>query len=263
MISSEDLSQRIGYVGVKDEIGRLAYTVDMMLDRLEDAFLRERRFTSDAAHELRTPLTTLKGQIDVTLSQPRSTESYIDTLTTLNEQVDRLISSSKSLLFMARLDQGEWKIEQELIDLQDFLPAVIDLVQPMAEEKDITVTQKLTPVTVRANHDLLIQAVLNLLDNALSYSDKGDSIAVSAFAEGEKICIRVSDTGIGIASEHLPHLFARFYRVDASRTHAGGREGTGLGLAIVQKIVQAHRGTITVDSTVSAGTSFTIKLPAQ
>lgn len=262
-ISGDDLSQRIGYVGVKDEIGQLANTFDTMLDRLEDAFVRERRFTNDAAHELRTPLTALKGQIDVTLSQPRSTESYVETLTTLNEQVDRLITLSKSLLFMARLDQGEWQIKRELIDLQDFLPAIIELVQPLAEEKDITVTQQIDPVTVRGNHDLLIQAVLNLLDNAVSYSDKGDSIAVSAFADGDKVCLRVSDTGIGIESEHLPYLFDRFYRVDASRTHAGGREGTGLGLAIVQKIVEAHSGTIAVDSTVGIGTIFTISLPAQ
>ena len=129
-MTASDLSHRIHYTGPADEVGRLAATFDAMLDRLQAAFERERRFTGDAAHELRTPLTALKGQIGVTLSRPRSPEAYTATLQDMERQVDRLIRLSNDMLLMTRLEQGQQRLQRDRIELDDFLKAVINQVAP-------------------------------------------------------------------------------------------------------------------------------------
>jgi HAMP domain-containing protein len=142
-ISASDLNQRIQYQGPADAVGRLAQTFDTMLDRLQTAFERERRFTGDAAHELRTPLAALKGRIGVTLSQPRQPETYVETLQEMEGQVDRLVRLSSDLLFMARLEQGQMARQLEQIDVPDFLAAVVDQIRPLAAAKSITLTESI------------------------------------------------------------------------------------------------------------------------
>lgn len=260
-ITGSDLSQRIGYDGVQDEIGRLATTFDTMLNRLDGAFQRERRFTSDAAHELRTPLTALKGNIDVALGQPRSAESYRQTLTKMNGQVDRLIQLTKELLFMARLDPQQINDEQELIDLPEFLPTLVDFVRPLADEKGIELQEHVPLLAVSGYPDLLIQCFLNLLDNAIKYTPSNGTVMLEAQAVAGGVEISVRDSGSGVAPDDIPLLFERFFRVDKSRARINGQGGNGLGLAIVKQIVELHSGTISVESTLHAGSTFTIFLP--
>jgi signal transduction histidine kinase len=274
-IDASDLSRRIGYDGTNDEVGRLAHTFDHMLDRLQASFERERCFTSDAAHELRTPLTALKGQLGVTLSKKRQPEEYADTLRDMEQQVDRLIRLSNDLLFMARLEQCQRHDPPEEIRVSDLLAALADQVQPLAADKAIALDDHLSPgLDVLGREDLLIRLFTNLLDNAIKYTPSGGRVMLRAWQEDGYVHVDVSDTGPGIAPEHLPHLFERFYRVEGSRVRVQdggllvGEEGTpvyggaGLGLAIAQEIARGHGGSLTVRSTPGAGSTFKVWLPA-
>lgn len=264
-ITASDLHRRIAYLGAADEVGRLAATLDNMLDRLQTAFERERRLTGDVAHELRTPLAALKGHVDVTLNRPRPLEIYVEALQDIGEQADRLIRLSNDLLFMNRLEQTHLLLQQmERIDLKDFLGAVVEQIRPLATAKHITLTEELPDnLTIKGDIDLLIRLFLNLLDNAIKYTDKG-SVSIKAEPQSKIVSISISDTGLGIAAEHLPHLFERFYRVESDRTRGFGDDGVGgagLGLALAQEIARAHKGIIQVTSAPGVGTTFIVKLP--
>ncbi len=259
-ISAENLSGRIGVVGPDDEVGRLARTFDMMLARLEEAFTQQRQFVADASHELRTPLTAIIGQIDVALGWPESAEYYRATLAAVREQTQRLTRLASDLLFLARADAQPTLRAGELIDVGSLLPAVITQVEPLAAERQQTVVVA-SPLTgwVYGNEDYLIHLFLNLLDNAIRYTPLGGQITLDCTTSRGTVWISVRDTGPGIAPEHLPRVFDRFYRVDRGRSRAQG--GSGLGLAIAQSIAQLHGGRITVASTLGQGTTFTIGLP--
>lgn len=263
VIHASDLNQRIGYNGPADEVGRLAATFDAMLDRLQAAFVRERRFTGDAAHELRTPLTALKGRIGVTLSQPRQPQQYVETLQEMEDQVNRLIRLSSDLLFMARLDQGQVMQVKEHIDVTDFLGAVVDQIRPLAVAKAITLTETLPPkLTLQGDLDLLIRLFLNLLDNAVKYTPENGRVSVSAVQDKTDLRITIADTGPGIAPVHLPRLFERFYRAETARSRTDADSGgAGLGLAIAYEIARAHGGQLQVESQLEQGTTFTVLFP--
>ncbi|MBW7882625.1 MAG: HAMP domain-containing protein [Caldilineaceae bacterium] len=264
-ISTSDLSRRIGYSGPADEVGRLAATFDRMLDRLQAGFERERRFTGDAAHELRTPLAALKGRIGVTLSQPRQPGEYVETLQEMEQQVDRLVRLSSDLLYIARLEQGRLKLDYESVGLADLLSAVVDQLQPQAGSKNITIVETVPPgLEIRGDFDMLVRLFLNLLDNAVKYTPAGGRVALHAGQSKSGVTIIVSDTGPGIPAEHLPHLFERFYRAESARSRDGndnGRGGAGLGLAIAHEIVNAHGGSLAVQSSPEQGTTFTVHFP--
>ncbi|MCA9995673.1 MAG: HAMP domain-containing protein [Anaerolineales bacterium] len=263
-ITADDLSQRIGHRGPADEIGRLAQTFDGMLDRLQTAFDRERRFTGDAAHELRTPLTVLKGSIGVTLRKPRDTMDCMETLAVMEGEVDRLIRLSNDLLFMARLDQKQMQLGREWIELEPFLGAVLDQIRPLAMVKAIRLEETIpNDLRILGDIDLLIRLFLNLLDNAIKYTPQAGTVQVSATQTGGQVEIAIRDSGPGIAAAHLPQVFERFYRAEADRARRlgqNGQGGAGLGLAIAQEIARAHGGRITVTSEVGAGTTFTVWL---
>ena len=266
-ITASDLGQRIHYQGPADEVGQLAQTFDTMLNRLQAAFDRERRFTGDAAHELRTPLTALKGRIGVTLSRPRRPASYEETLVEMEGQVDRLIRLSNDLLFMARLDQGQFRPKVEQIVLGDLLGVVLDHVRPLAEIKSITLDEEIPPdLTIQGDLDLLLRLFLNLLDNAVKYTPEHGQVTIQGQHLASHSQITIGDNGPGIAPEHLPHLFDRFYRVEEDRARTGSPDeqaGAGLGLAIAYEIARAHGGTLSVksDQTAAQGTSFILQLP--
>ncbi len=295
-ISAEDLSRRLDLRGPDDEVGRLARTFDAMLGRLQTAFEQQRRFTADASHELRTPLTVIIGQIDVALDRERDAASYRDTLAAMREQAQRLTRLSSDLLFLARADSQPAPAAREPIDLGNLLPAIVAQVEPLAQarQQGLVFEQAASP-TVCGNEDDLIRLFLNLLDNAIRYTPPGGTITVSAtvcdateqednratplLTKDERrktisgafdsalaapgpssfVAVSVSDTGQGIAPEHLPHLFNRFFRVDRGRSRAQG--GSGLGLAIAQSIVQAHGGRLVVESAIGRGSTFTAILP--
>jgi heavy metal sensor kinase len=259
-ISAETLGGRNDLHGSNDEVGRLAWTFDAMLARLEAAFERQRRFTADASHELRTPLTAILGQIDVALERPREAESYRTTLTTIREQSQRLARLVGDLLFLARADARSVPIEVEAIDLGALLPAVIAQLEPLAAARKLSIELALAPLRIYGHTDHLVRLFLNLLDNAIRYTPPGGRITLSCTSDQGEVAVRLSDTGPGIAPEHLPQLFDRFYRVDRGRNRAQG--GSGLGLAIAQTIAQAHGGRIAVESSVGQGSTFVVILPA-
>ncbi len=259
-ISATDLSKRINYAGPEDEVGRLAGTFDAMLDRLQAAFERERRFTDDAAHELRTPLTILKGQIGVALNRPRSKREYENTLHDLEREVDRLIRLSTDLLFLSRLDQGRLFWHWEKVDLSDLIQVITEQVAPLAEEKGITLSEQVeTGMHVVGDQDSLIRLFLNLLDNAIKYTPGGGKVRMEANQNGQGVRVAISDTGSGIPPDAIPHIFDRFFRVDADRSRKTG--GAGLGLAIAYEIVRQHNGRIEAHSQLGKGTEIVVFLP--
>ncbi|GAB4536839.1 MAG: ATP-binding protein [Anaerolineales bacterium] len=259
-ISAGTLARRIGYQGADDELGRLARTFDQMLDRLEDFFRREQRFVSDAAHELRTPLTVLKGQMEVTLSRPRKPAEYQRVLQALLEQVDRLIRLSNALLFLSRADQQQVDWQPAHLNLSDVLTSILEQLQPLADERRLTVQAEIPPaLPVWGDTDHLTRLFLNLLDNAIKYTPAGGQIQVQAERSAAALPIRIHNSGPGLPSETLPHLFDRFYRADASRDRTAG--GAGLGLAIAREIVLLHKGDIRAKSAPGEGVTFFVTLP--
>ena len=259
-ISAEDLGQRLNLRSPDDEVGRLARTFDEMIARLDDAFRRQRQFTADASHELRTPLTAIKGQIDVALQRQRDPAAYRKVLQAVNEEVDRMIRLVGSLLTLARADAGQIPVAFEAVRLPDVVGAAVEQVRPMASERGIELELVSAPaVTLRADEDLLLQLLLNLLDNAIKYTPASGHVNAGWNVRAGQVELWVRDTGIGIASEHLPHLFDRFYRVDKARSRAEG--GSGLGLSISHWIAEAHGGSISVESAPGQGSTFTIRLP--
>lgn len=259
-LSASDLTRRISYRGPPDELGRLATTFDAMLDRLAAAFARERRFTADAAHELRTPLTALKGRIEVALSRPRPAEEHAATLRALADDVDRLARLSNDLLLLARLDDGELRPEHGLVRLADLLESVVESVRDLAEVRGLTLHCAPSPaLTVAGDLSQLSRLFLNLLDNALKFTPADGVISVSLAADGAWAVVTVSDTGPGIAPEHLPLLGRRFYRGEGDRARGAG--GSGLGLAIAGEIARAHGGALTLTSSLGQGTTATVRLP--
>lgn len=260
-ISASDLSQRINYQGPKDEVGRLAQTFDRMLERLQKSFERERRFTGDAAHELRTPLTAIKGRMEVTLNTQRTPADYIETLTDIEQEINRLIRLTSDLLYLARLDEGQLRLQGSAEDISDLLAAIVEQIQPAADGKGIRIITDIAPaLLIYADTDHLIRLFLNLFDNAVKYTPSNGQITITAKRAADVVLVKIADTGSGIRAEDLPHLFERFYRVEADRSRKTG--GVGLGLAIAHEIASWHGGSIQVKSEWGRGTTFTISLPS-
>ena len=260
LMSADHLGQRMDLQLPDDELGRLARTFDDMIARLDHTFQRQRQFTADASHELRTPLTIMKGQIDVALQHQREPEEYRQVLAVVNDEVDRLIRLAGSLLTLTRADAGEIPLELEEVDLPAVIADVVEQLRPSAEHMGVDL--KIVPggpVTISADGDLLLQLLLNVLDNAIKYTPDGGEVSVGWNVAIGHVELSVSDTGIGIAAEHIPLIFDRFYRVDKARSRAEG--GAGLGLAISRWIVEAHGGSIRAESTREKGSLFTVSLP--
>jgi heavy metal sensor kinase len=255
-ISTEDLTARLDLPDTGDEVSRLANTFDEMLARIESGFARERQFTSDASHELRTPLTAMKTILNVMRDGERPTQEYREALDDLAEETDRLQGLVENLLQLARGEKG-LKLHKEEFDLSLLLADVADSLRPLADNKQLTLTCNLPPsLVISGDTDQLIRLIVNLLDNAIKYTEQG-TVTVSARASEGNAIIEVADTGIGISREHLPHIFKRLYTVDPARSSGGA----GLGLSIARQIVQAHGGRIKVQSDVGNGTKFTVSLP--
>lgn len=257
-ISTQDLSARLHLPATDDEVGRLATTFNSMLTRLDDGFQRERQFTADAAHELRTPLAAMQTIISSTLTRQRTSADYTQALTDLRQETERLRTLTEGLLQLARNDVTHQADRTDTVDLTLLLKDVIDSLQPLAADKDLVIVDKVpaAQMTLPGDSDALIRLFVNLVNNAIKYTEQG-AITISAAQPSEnRLIVTISDTGIGIEPMHLPHLFDRFYRVDKSRS----TEGAGLGLSIALEIARAHGGNITVESEVGKGSRFTVYL---
>jgi heavy metal sensor kinase len=261
-IKEGDLRQRVSIPPARDEIRFLAVTLNEMLDSLDQMVSRQRRFVADASHELRTPVAVIRNKTSIALLHPQTIEDYMTILQDVNTETERLGHLLSDLLALSRGDEGRAKFEQEPVRLDLLARATVTQTEWIAEERAIHLSiQAEQPVTIIGDEARFIQVVMNLLDNALYYTRSGGSVQVVVEAMPHIARLIVRDTGIGIAAEHLPHIFERFYRADPARDQSSGRSNSGLGLAIVDWIVRIHNGTIAVESTPGKGSCFTLTFP--
>jgi len=259
-ISESDLSGRI-QVDTRDELGRLASTLNQMIERLQRAFKRQQQFTGDASHELRTPLAVIQAESSLALQRERPADEYRQSLQTITQEADHMSSMIDRLLVLARADVGREQLALERVSLGGLVQDVSTDVEILCREKGLGFKLNQTgEVVVEGDRAMLRQLLLDLLDNAIRYTPKGGTVSVSLRREGRMAVVSVADAGIGIPSEDLPLIFERFYRVDKARSRSEG--GSGLGLAICQRIAEAHGGRIKVESQVGKGSTFSVWLPA-
>jgi signal transduction histidine kinase len=253
-ITREDLSRRIGYEGPQDEIGELAVTMDAMLDRLQAAFAAQERFISDASHELRTPLTIIKGHLQVLDRQESPDPVFVRQEHALVlDELDRMNRLVSDLLTLARATRVDF-LRKESIDLDGFLTSLVQQGPHLGSRA--WVLDSLPGGTLRADQDRLTQVFLNLMQNAVQHSAEGAVIALGGTRVPDRVMLWVRDEGDGMSEETASHIFDRFYRGADQKDF-----GVGLGLAIVKAIVEAHAGSIHVESQAGAGTRFVISLP--
>lgn len=258
-ISEGDLSERIPVTRPGSELGQLATVLNSTFTKLEDSFVQQKRFTSDASHELRTPLTVLITETQAALSRDRSAEDYREALEGNLETARQMKKLTEALLELARLDAGSDATRGLPFDLAELAGKVLGKLTALAEQRSIRLLRDLQPVSVIGSPERLGLVISNLTENAIFYGKPSGSITVSTWETRENVFLRVADDGPGIAAEDLPHLFDRFYRADKSRTGSKGRYG--LGLAICRGLVEAEGGGISVESTPGEGAVFTVTLP--
>ena len=262
-ISGEDLGKRLNWTGRADELGALATTFDEMLARLESAFARERRFIADASHELKTPLTVINANSQMLARWgARNPEIMAEALRTIEMESATMARVINAMLTLAKTDDPK-ALALESVDFGQVVHEVGHALQPAAQAKGLTLLVDVdddAAAYVHGEPGLLRQLVTNLTENAIKFTQAG-SVTLSLRPRDRIAELRVQDTGSGIPTDALPHIFERFYRADPARSRHV--EGTGLGLAVVNNIVRVHGGRIGVASEPGAGTTFTVDLPLE
>lgn len=254
----ERLHERIPPDGWPRELRPLAVAFDEMFDRLEDSFTRLSQFSADLAHELRTPIANIRGEGEVALTRARTPEEYREVIESSVGECERLSGIVDNLLFLARAEAAEGHIQRALFNGRAAVEKIAAFYEPIAEEHHTTITGA-GEGEVYADPMLFGRAVSNLVENALRFTPAGGTIQISVGAGPAHSEIAVKDTGCGIAAEHLPRVFDRFYRADSSRSS----QGSGLGLALVKSITDLHGGSATVKSEVDRGTTVVLTFPNQ
>jgi heavy metal sensor kinase len=258
-IGESDLSRRID-VQTDDELGLLAATLNGMIGRLETAFKKERQFVADASHELRTPLAIIQAESSLALEKSRSEEEYQRSLELVSQEVAYMSEVVGKMLLLARSDSGAEPVDFEDIRLKDLITELVQDLELLVQDKGLRLDLgPMDDLKVRGDRVKLKQLFLNVLDNAIRYTPSGGAITASLARRDSHAVAAITDTGIGIAAEHLPFIFDRFYRVDKARTASDG--GTGLGLAIALSAAKMHGGGIEAESEPDKGTTFRIVLP--
>ncbi len=257
LVSGQDLTQRVPVPKSKDEIKELALSINHMLDRLEESFDTQRRFTADASHELRTPVTAIVGHANYLIRRTKPSEEQTDSLTVIRREAERMAKLVNDLLELARADAG-FAIHREPMNIVEVVEAVHMEIAPVAGNAEIAVNSYSPLIEVDGDAARLKQVVLNLVQNALNAGAR--HISISLAATKKEVELEILDDGPGIPQEAIPHLFDRFFRVDGARSTRGN--GSGLGLAIVKWIVTQHEGSVSVRSRIGEGTVFTVTLPA-
>ncbi|MFH0772005.1 MAG: ATP-binding protein, partial [Candidatus Omnitrophota bacterium] len=258
-ITAENLKLRVDLPDTKDEIKRLADTFDDMLEKLDKFFSSQQQFINDVSHELRTPLTILKGELEVALKKVRSQKEYESILHSSLEEMDKINRIIENLLMLARFDNKDVSLEIKPLGLNRLIQNILDDIKILSDQKVIQInfSSEEKNIILEADESQLRRAILNVLDNAIKYTPENGKVFVSFKKENNRVELKISDTGTGIAKENLPFIFDRFYRVDKSRD----TNGFGLGLSITKSIIEAHKGKIEVASQPNQGTSFVISLP--
>lgn len=256
-IAGGDLKSRLNLRLPDDEVGRLATTFDEMIGRLDEMWVRQRRFTADASHELRSPLTALRGQVEVALSQPRDADGYRETLESMDRGLQRMTRLVEGLLLVARSEAGAIPVEMESVDVRELIMSVEEQLAPMAAAKGLQLrVEDGGAARLRGDEALLLQLLINLGENAVHYTNQGEVVLSWSKLDG-RIDLRVSDTGPGIPPELQEKVFEPFYRIDDARSNGAG---AGLGLSICRWIVEAHHGTLSLLSS-ARGSTFTATIP--
>jgi heavy metal sensor kinase len=259
-ITLHNLDGQLPLTPTGDELEQLSLALNRMITRLREAFEQNRRFLADASHELRTPLTALRGELENAVEQARPLPELRDQVGSALEEVDRLAKIVQTLFSISRLDAGEAQQEWRRFDLARLTADTAGQMSLLAEDKGISVNCNVEQeAEVEGDRARIKQVVVNLLDNAIKYTPPGGAIHLNVRARGSRAVIEVVDTGIGIPSGALPHVFERFFRVDKARSRDAG--GAGLGLAIVKSICTAHGGQVEVESAEGRGSRFTVELP--
>ena len=257
-VSAQDLSHRLPEVKLPQELRELAHSINVMLDRLDAGVQQLAQFSDDLAHELRTPISNLMGKAQVTLSRERPSDDYRVALEDSIEELTRLSRIITDMLFLAQVDQPLARAQLTPVALGEEARRVAELFDLNAESKDIELKVRGWG-TVQADRLMLQRALSNLLSNAIRHSPVGQRVEIGIEAKDDGLHCWVQNGGPGIAAEHLPHLFERFYRVGCGRSRMDG--GTGLGLSIVRSIMQVHGGRVEVSSTLEGPTRFSLVFP--
>lgn len=243
----------------RGELAELGSAFNRMSEQIEDHDRLRDEFVSNASHELKTPLSTMKILSESILYQDEVDPAMMkEFFQDVNHEVDRLTGIITDLLRLVQEDINESELNYTRLSLDELVRKVTARLTPLANKKNIQIETRLAPVSMSADAAKLEQIVMNLVDNAIKYTDEG-SVTVSVRSEGGEAVLVVKDTGIGIPEEAIPRLFDRFYRVDKARSRGTG--GTGLGLSIVERLIVRHGGYIRVDSTPGKGSTFTVRLP--
>jgi two-component system heavy metal sensor histidine kinase CusS len=251
-ISSTTLHERIAAPGLPTELSGLAETFNSMLDRLEESFLHISQFSDDVAHELRTPINNLHGEIEVALSKARSGEYYREILGSCLEECTRISRLIQSLLFLARTGSAAEALQRNHIDVGKELATVREFYEAAAAEAGVDLQVSTgDDLSAHVDRTLFQQAIGNLVSNSIAHTPPGGTVQIAAHASNDGLTVSVSDTGCGIAAEHLPYVFERFYRADRARSSAG--HNVGLGLAVVKSIAVRHGGRVEIDSEIGRG----------
>lgn len=258
-ITHRTLSSRIDDKKTVRELAGLARAFNTMLDRLNRVFESQKRLVADASHEMKTPLSVIKTECDVILQRPRSAAEYGEALRSIQASSRSMTRLINDLLSLARLDAGLLPEGKPAVcSVRDCVEQAAAVTAALAAERGIrvSVTCGETP-SLLGSCSGLVEAFVNLLENAVKYNRDGGTVDATVESRGERILITVADTGMGIAKEDRDRIFERFYRASAART----KEGTGLGLSIVKSVIEAHNGTIRVESEAGSGARFIIELP--
>ncbi|MFN8574548.1 MAG: HAMP domain-containing sensor histidine kinase [Gemmatimonadaceae bacterium] len=256
------LHRRLAIEPGGDELARLTHTLNDMIGRLETSFGALRRFTADASHELKTPLTVLRADVERAMHAPTHSNDQLVALEEALQETTRMADLVESLLTLARADEGRFDLHREVVPLEPLAREVMETAVILGEDAGLQVSMPVVqPVVVLGDRTRLRQLFLNLVTNAIKYTPRGGEVELSLARNDDQAVFSVRDTGIGIAAADLPFIFERFWRADRVRSRAAERGGFGLGLAISQWIAQAHGGTLTLQSRLNRGSTFTVTLP--
>jgi two-component system heavy metal sensor histidine kinase CusS len=255
-ISPAHMNERLTPLGWPREIQPLVNAFDEMLDRLENSFKQLSQFSADLAHELRTPIANILGEGQVALTRARTADEYREIIESSVSECERLSGVVDNLLFLARAETADRQIQPLLFDGRTAIEKIAAYYQTIAEDRHVTIACS-GQGQIFADPVLFSRALNNLVENALRFTPNGGTIRISVEVNAAQVRVLVSDTGSGIAPEHLPHVFDRFYRADSSRSSAG----TGLGLSLVKSIVDLHGGSVMIESEVGRGTTVVLSFP--
>lgn len=252
IMSTGDLSRRISIDTKWDDLSNLADILNQLFARIEHSMEDVRRVSDSIAHDLRTPLTRLKNSLEETKGQQKITSSDLEKSIVATDQI---LASFNALLRITNIEKGKRHSKFTSFDLSSVIEDIVELYEPIADEKQISITTELAPANINADRDLIFQAIANILDNALKFTPKHGTVNCVVEVKKHVVILTISDSGCGIAEEHLDKIFARFFRAEKNRKSPG----SGLGLSLVSAIIKLHNAKIRVYNNPDQGSSFTIE----